>query len=172
MTQGNNIQPELTRLESVLDTFGADPRRWPDSERRILEALIESNADARLLLEEARAVARVMDAAPVSKASAALKSRIVAAAIDDAGRDARIVPIRTARPRGAQSTSARRMGALWPAAALAASFAVGLYLGAAGVGGTAIDGAFEIAMSGASGSDADSIPWLEEGAVVNEEGPL
>lgn len=172
MTQSNNVQQELIRLESVLDTFGADPKRWPVSERRILEALIEINADARLLLGEARAVARVMDAAPVSQASATLKSRIVNAAIADAGRDARIVPIETARPGGGQSMSARRSGSIWPAAALAASFAFGLYLGVAGIGGTAVDGAFEIAMSGASGGDGDAISWLEDGAVANEEGPL
>ncbi len=172
MTKGNNVQRKLTRLEGVLDTFGADSRRWPGAERRTLEALIEKNADARRLLGEASAMARLMDAAPAPEASAALKSRIVAAAIRGAGRDARVVPIKAARSRTAQSASARRMGAIWPAAALAASFAFGLYLGAADIGGAAVDGAFEIAMSGVSNTDADSISWLDDGGAVNEEGPL
>ena len=172
MTQGNKLQQELTRLESVLDTFGADPGRWPASERHMLETLIEKNTDARLLLGEARAVARVMDGTPVPEASAALKSRIVTAATDKAGRDARIVPIRTARPRRGRSIPARRTAAIWPAAALAASFAFGLYLGVAGIGGTAVDGAFEIAMSGASSSDANAISWLDESSAANEDGPL
>lgn len=172
MTKGNNIQRELLRLGSVLDTCGTDPKRWPVSERHKLEVLVGKNSDAGQLLKEARALARVMDAAPVSKASAALKSRIVAAAIKEGGRDVRIVPIEVERTGRVRPIYARRARALWPAAALAASFAFGLYLGVAGIGGNAVDGAFDIAMSGVSGSDADNISWLEGGAAVNEDGPL
>ena len=172
MTKGKKSRSEFVRLESVLDTFGADPGRWPAGDRRALEALVEKDADARRLFGEARAVARVMDAAPVPEASDALKSRIVAAAIKDAGGDARVVPIENARIRKPHSLSVRRGVAIWPAAALAASFAFGLYLGVAGIGGTTLDGAFEIAMTGASGNDTDSISWLDDGGAVSEEGPL
>jgi len=173
MTQAKNIEKELARLETVLDIFGSDPNRWPARERVALEALIETNADARRLLGEALALARVMDTAPASKASASLKSRITTAVIEDTGRDARIIPIQAARTRSMQPLSVRRGGrAMWSAAALAASFAFGLYMGVAGIGGTAVDGAFQIAPNGTSGGDADSISWLEDGAGADEEGPL
>ncbi len=168
MNEGKNTQQQLARLERVLDIFGADADRWPAHERGALRAFIETNPDARQLLGEARALARVLDAAPASKASAPLKARIVAAAIEDTGRGARVIPIHTARSRSVQAMPARRVRAMWPAAALAASFAFGLYLGVAGIGATVVDGAFQVA----SNSGEDTIFWLEDGAGVGEEGPL
>ncbi|MFQ5625388.1 MAG: hypothetical protein ACE5FM_01895 [Methyloligellaceae bacterium] len=173
MTQDQNAQLNLAWLETVLDTFGSDPNRWPAHERGALEALIETNADARRLLGEALALARVMEAAPASKASASLKSRITTAINEDTGRGARIVPLQAALTRSMNSLYARSRGrAMWSAAALAASFAFGLYLGVAGIGGTAVDGAFRIAVDGTSGSNAGSISWLEDDAGADEEEPL
>jgi len=169
MNEDKRIQQQLARLEKMLDIFGADAKRWPAHERGALQAFIEANPDARQLLGEARALARVLDAAPASRAGAALKARIVAAAIADAGRDARIVPIQAARFR---SMPVRRVRAMWPAAALAASFAFGLYLGVAGIGATVVDGAFQEAMAGTYQTGEDTISWLEDSAGVSEEGPL
>ena len=173
MTQDQNAQLKRARLETVLDTFGSDPNRWPAHERGALEAFIETDADARRLLGEALALTRVMQAAPASKASAGLKSRIAAAINEDTGRGARIVPIQAARTRSAQPLSMRRRHrAVWSAAALAASFAFGLYMGVAGIGATTLDSAFQIAPNGTSGGDAGSISWLEDGAGADEEGSL
>lgn len=173
MKEDKDIQRQLTRLERVLDIFGTDQKRWPEHERGALEMLIETNADARRLIGEARALARAMDAAPAPKASASLKSRIAAAILEDTGRSAHTVPFQRAQTRSMHSLPTRRgVRVMWPAAALAASFALGLYLGVAGIGGTAVDGAFQVINSGISGGDAGSISWLDDDARIDEEGLL
>ncbi|MDH3234928.1 MAG: hypothetical protein OEQ29_15515, partial [Alphaproteobacteria bacterium] len=47
---------DLDRLSVLLDAYGADRRRWPESERAGAWALIEANAAARTLYDEARAL--------------------------------------------------------------------------------------------------------------------
>jgi hypothetical protein len=50
---------DLTALESVLDTFGGDPARWP-VEKRGLESLADTDAEGARLLREARALDAVL----------------------------------------------------------------------------------------------------------------
>jgi hypothetical protein len=42
------------RLQIFLDSHGADPARWPATERAAVEGFIASHAEARALLDEAR----------------------------------------------------------------------------------------------------------------------
>lgn len=162
MTQDKDTKKYLARLEEVLDTFGADPARWPVSERAALEALAETQDQARRLIGEAQALERVMDSAPALKASDALKARIVAAAANDPVREARVVPITTSPGRSGHSLRVRRAALMWPAAALAASFAFGLYLGVSGVGGQAFESAFQVAAINGAAGDAEAFSWLED----------
>jgi hypothetical protein len=162
MTQGKDTKKQIARLEQVLDTFGANPARWPVSDRAALEVLVETQHQARRLLDEAQALERVMDVAPMVKASDALKARIVTAAINDPEREASVVPISASPDRPEYSLRARRAALMWPAAALAASFAFGLYLGVSGVGGQAFEDAFQISAISGSGGDADTISWLDD----------
>jgi len=162
MTQDKDTKNDLARLAEVLDTFGADPARWPVSERAALEALAGTQDQARRLIGEAQALERVMDAAPELRASNALKARIVSAAANDPVREARVVPITASPVRSGHSLRVRRASLIWPAAALASSFVFGLYLGVSGVGGQVFEGAFQVAAINGAGGDAEAISWLED----------
>ena len=59
--QDKDTKKYLARLEEVLDTFGADPARWPVSERAALETLAETQDQARGLIGEAQALELGMD---------------------------------------------------------------------------------------------------------------
>jgi hypothetical protein len=73
---------ELTELESVLDTFGGDPGRWPASKRDRMIGLAATDKDARRLLREAEALDAVLTraAGPPVGNTARLAERIAAAA--------------------------------------------------------------------------------------------
>lgn len=167
--QSKGTKKQLARLEQVLDTYGADPSRWPVPERAALEVLVETQHQARKLLSEAQALEHVLDAAPVVKASDALKARIVAAAANDPVREASVVPVTASPGRSRHSIRLRRVTLMWPAAALAASFAFGLYLGVSGVGGEAFEGVFQIAAINGAGGDAEAISWLDDNAGLDSE---
>lgn len=137
---------ELARLERVLDIYGADQSRWPAHERAALLALISRDVRARRLLAEARSLDRVLSAAPEGSPSERLARSIVAAAIGDGDRRARVVPIEVMRsgppPRREPHERPRLLA---PAAVmLAASFAVGVYLGAAILGQSTFAAGIEI----------------------------
>ena len=159
MNTTRNTTTDLARLETVFDTYGADPARWPEDERAGLEHLIDSDERAARLAAEAAALDRVMAHDPAGDANEGLKRRILAAAVNDGGREARVVPM-TASRRPAATVAISRRAALWPAAALAASFALGLYLGLSGLGGTAIDSALRYAQF--NGGEAGQAIWLTD----------
>ena len=156
------MNKDLARLEEVLEVFGANTARWPVSERAALVVLVETQSQARRLFEEMQALERVMDVAPTLNASEALKARIVTAAITDSQHGACVIPIRTASVDEDYSFSARRVSAMWPAAALSASLALGLYLGVSGVGGQAFESAIQISSISNAG-DAENIYWVDDG---------
>lgn len=162
----------LKRLENILDTYGAMRSRWPESERESLEGLIERDVAAQRMLDEAAALDRVIDMAPGMTASQDLKDRIMAAAMNDSEKEARVVPIGS-RKRGTSDAGAGHVGTYWPAAALAASFAFGLYLGVAGLGDRAYDGAVEVSGLSSEVSEWGGVSyWLDYGSVTGTEGIL
>ncbi|KQS55305.1 hypothetical protein ASG17_04210 [Brevundimonas sp. Leaf363] len=71
----------VQRVHSLIEAYGADHRRWPESEREAARALIAAQptafADA---LAEADAADAWLDAAPRPHVSAALRDRIIAQA--------------------------------------------------------------------------------------------
>jgi len=109
---------ETARLAGLIEAFGADPARWPPEERRL--AALADSVD----LTEAREIDAILANAATPSVDEAKRmaamSRIMMAA---SGSKAASVP----RPR--------RVWSAWaPAAtALAASFALGIYLGSAGL---------------------------------------
>jgi len=159
-----DTKQNLAKLSGLLDIYGPDAKRWPEAGRDELQLLLQSHPEGRRMLREAQALAQVMDAAPSMTASTDLKAGIVAAAIGNNDREARVVPIAAGRKRRQSTANTQSLGRLWPAAALAASFAVGLYLGVSGVGGQTFDGAFQFAALSSTVSDADSDSWLDNGA--------
>lgn len=110
----------LERIKALTDAYGANPARWPTVERAAAEAFLKATPEARVWLEEAAALDRLLDAAETQKVTRALEDRILA----------HLPEQRTARP----SLLARLTGLLpggWaPASALACSLALGLAVGA------------------------------------------
>ena len=121
---------ELAELERIVAAVGADAARWPAAARGRLSALVARDPQAALIVAEARAVDRLLDAAPVVRTAATgLADRIVAAALaaEVTRTTAEVIPLpRRAVPGGGRP--AVRTG--WrAAAAMAASLVAGIYLG-------------------------------------------
>jgi len=70
----------LDRLRDVLDCYGADPARWPAEEREAALALLARSPEARRHRDEVVHLDRALDMAHVEPPSAALASRVLAAA--------------------------------------------------------------------------------------------
>jgi hypothetical protein len=66
----------LTRLKMLLDAYGATLEFWPEEERAAATALIDTSAEARMLVEESAALDALLDKIPEPEVSAALTSRI------------------------------------------------------------------------------------------------
>jgi hypothetical protein len=67
------------RFKELLDAYGADPARWPQSEREAALAFAKSSDEARRLLDEAAALDRLIDLADTAAVTPALQARILAA---------------------------------------------------------------------------------------------
>ena len=125
MTPADNKSERLTlsRLEAIIDAYGAAPDAWPPAEREAALALLEQSPRAQLRLEEAAALDSLLAAAPTMEPSADLRRRVLAAA---------------PRPRASWLSRLDEWTAgLWPfsprwqpAAALAVAAALGVVLGA------------------------------------------
>ena len=86
MMKSENRLADLTALESVLDTFGGDPARWPAEKRAGLESLADTDAEGARLLREARALDAVLmrAAGPPVGSTSVLADRIAAAVANTA----------------------------------------------------------------------------------------
>jgi hypothetical protein len=113
----------LERLRQLYAAYGADYAKWPRHERflyrdAVLLDVFESESDARL-------VDRLLALLPTPVAPAQNPRQLLSRAAYSPQRDATLHPHRRSMPKLMQE---------WPAAlALAASLAVGVWLGAAGV---------------------------------------
>lgn len=113
------------RLQAVLAAYGADPARWPESDRALESLLSTINTE---VLEEARSLDAALARASRPAAPAEAADRLLAR-VDETS-DV-VVPFArrgVAPPR--QRTAMR--GRLATMTALAASLALGVYLGATG----------------------------------------
>ncbi|MBK1869965.1 hypothetical protein [Taklimakanibacter albus] len=109
-----------TRLAEVLAAYGADPARWPASERDRLQPLLDKEPG---LLAEASEIDRVLAKAVPPAPSAQGKAQLLAR-ITQEKQKVNVVPFERARAKPRPS--------IWSwgtAAALAASFAFGIFLG-------------------------------------------
>ena len=70
---------DVTEFEDLIDRLGEDLSLWPEDRRSSAEELLSHSADARALLDAARALRNALAAPPV-RAPAGLADRIVAAA--------------------------------------------------------------------------------------------
>jgi hypothetical protein len=113
----------LTRLEHILEAYGADPRRWPASERDAALALLDRSTEARMRVAEARRLDSIPDRANVPVDELAL-ARVTA----------RIQrQLQEPRPTSGASWLSFLMGAIgptWPRGAVLASVAaLGILVG-------------------------------------------
>ena len=109
-----------TRLAEVLAAYGADPARWPAAERDRLQALVQRQPE---LLAEALEIDRVLARATRPQIPAGATARLM----EQAGRRKpapNVIPLDRARPKARPSIWSWGAGA-----ALAASFACGIFLG-------------------------------------------
>ncbi len=65
------------RLAALVDAYGAEPTRWPADERSQATALIRGNAQADVLLSQARSLDQALDSVVPATVPATLSSRIL-----------------------------------------------------------------------------------------------
>ncbi|PLX44703.1 MAG: hypothetical protein C0605_02115 [Hyphomicrobiales bacterium] len=168
-TNTNGATPQ--RLRDVIAAYGGDPGRWPDDERDGLLTLLRGNAEAAAARDEARALDQVLDSAAAPPPSAALRAGIlsVAAPAAPAGTgttsSAKVIPFR--RPDRAGEGPAPHHAAprrtMWPTAALlAASLLIGVWIGAAGIGGSLVSETLDFASLNSSADTYDYDIGLSE----------
>lgn len=170
MSKNGNIPETLERLDEVLSIHGANPARWPEKDRDSLLALAERDARASRLVSEAAALDRLLDLAPAGRAGEALRNRIVASAVADGARAARVAPLSAARGNARKGFGDASSGTIWSATAMAACFALGLYLGVAGMGGSAIGSALDMASVDISEEEMESIDFFSDSGYTEPEG--
>lgn len=172
MVERKNIDAELKRLEEVTDLYGGSPERWPAEERKLLEELCDREPEASRVLDGARALDQLLSQAPSLEPSAALRSRILDAALQDQNSSDGVIDFNSYRPRLEVKPKSWQH---WPAAGLlAASLAVGLYLGVTGLSEPAFNGVLEVAsFTDVSDEDSEIGSFLSsislEGGVVQSE---
>lgn len=71
---------DLALLRRLLDSYGADPARWPAERRQAALQCLEESAEARALREAAMLLDGVLDQAAAPAPARQLKDAIVAAA--------------------------------------------------------------------------------------------
>lgn len=72
---------DIERFERLIEAYGADPRRWPVTEREAARAFAHAHAErCGPLLEAAHELDLAMDCAPVGAPSLALRERVIGAA--------------------------------------------------------------------------------------------
>jgi len=109
------------RFKMLVEAYGADPRRWPEAEREAALRFVESDVEAQRILEEVRALDRIIDFADTAPVTPELRARILSA----------IAPRSQAARTSARLRAWAPQTPQWiPLAAFAASLLLGLGAGA------------------------------------------
>ena len=131
------------RFEQLIAAYGAEPSRWPETERAAAEAFVSANrAAAERLLFEARLIDAALDASPTVQVSHELRQRVLAG---------------TPRPRPERRSSFWAPGWARAGAGLVASCAVGV-----AAGSLAMDRVASSAQADAILAQADDMPLDEQ----------
>ncbi|MGH7003929.1 MAG: hypothetical protein ACREIP_08280 [Alphaproteobacteria bacterium] len=111
---GNDMEREaLARFETLLDAYGAEPRRWPADRRAWAEALLARSPQAKALRNEAARLDDLIDSAGIDPVPAHLAGRVLASA-----------------PAAAPARSPGWFSAWWkPVTSLACAAVLGIALG-------------------------------------------
>ena len=131
MADSGPTKASKDRLEAVLAAYGADPARWPRQDRALASLLAAKDPAMAASVEDARGLDSALARASRPVAPAEALERLMARAGDRPGNVATFIGrARTGPPMG-RAVLPGRIAAL---TALAASLALGLYLGASGRG--------------------------------------
>jgi hypothetical protein len=139
MNTEHNRENLLKELEDALALAGPHPRRWRAACCARLSAFIETDTQAARLYAEAKALEQVLRLAPGVKPRPALESCILRAAFQCPQSRDRAAAFGTSLGGGAASDRVRRLPFRIPSrsfwgegALLAASLALGVYIGMSG----------------------------------------
>ncbi len=148
----------MARLTHVLEAYGSDRDRWPETERPALEALIEEDPTAKMLLAEFKALDALLDRAETFAPPVDLADRIVqfAEASGSAAQEKPETNVVSFPPLLQQkrqvTTEESRPFRLWPAAGImAASLLIGVYIGMNDLAGSSL-----LTVTGTQVADLDS----------------
>lgn len=72
-----NTDIDLQRLRELIDAYGAEPRRWPESERKAATRLLDDSVQARQWLAQARATDALLDGLQAPPPPEALRERLL-----------------------------------------------------------------------------------------------
>ncbi|HUE46367.1 MAG TPA: hypothetical protein VMO81_08965 [Aestuariivirgaceae bacterium] len=120
---------KMDRLKAVLAAYGADPARWPESDRELAMLLAAPLPDVTASLEDARILDSALAHASRPVAPAAAANRLVARVHEVPGNVVAFDLHATTRSPGRRTSLSGRLAI---ATALAASLVFGIYLGASG----------------------------------------
>jgi hypothetical protein len=130
-----DIGRQRDRLKALLAAYGADPSRWPESDRKLASMLATGHPDISALLEEARAADYVLSRASRPELPAGAAERLAARVAEVPSNVVSFSGHAKERSRPRQAAMPGRLAAASAlASTLAASLALGLYLGASGQG--------------------------------------
>ncbi|MFC0633412.1 hypothetical protein [Brevundimonas balnearis] len=143
---------DATRLSELADAYGADWRRWPETERDAARSLLARDPELERVLFEARGLDAILHAAPRLDVSARLRERVI-----DAAPKARKGPFAWA-PR---ATSRAPRSAWLSGAGVAAAVCAGLLVGEAAVSRAAIDIQADVVLYQAAADGVDDTEILQ-----------
>lgn len=142
------------RLAEILEAYGGDPLRWPESERLAAQGLAARDPRAAAMVAEAEALDALFDAAPVHMPSAALAARILAK-----------------RPRPSLWRELFPNAGVWkPAAGFALALALGVGIQSAAADQLGLND--EVAVTSNDAGDSNSLTPLSGGDELSEEDVL
>ena len=114
---------KLNRLRAVLDSYGADPLRWPDADRVALASLLEDE-DIQQELRSARELDRILSGASTPEAPTGAQDRLASLAAN--------TPQQEADEPAGPFVQTFGVGRFATVSTLAASLFIGIYIGTLG----------------------------------------
>ncbi len=147
---------KIERFTQIIDSYGGDPLRWPETERLAAQGLAARDPRAAALLDEVEALDAMFDTAPTLEADEALKARILAR-----------------RPRPSLWREMFPNVPAWrPALGFALALAVGVGVQSAAAERLGLDTTDEVAASSDASDEDTALTPLSGGEGLSEEDVL
>jgi len=161
------------RLQNVLERHGADPSRWPLPERGLVE-LVAQDPQAEKLFRQAQALDQLLyqsgqsEIGPAGGNNRDLEQAILADFEEIIGAQSSETFLLPMSKKISAHPAFLNNGA-WAAGALAACFALGIYLGSVGIGGWRLDPATSFASLSATTEQRANLDGFELPGLFEED---